>query len=426
METEAHLDAFRAYLGKNLGLDDRRSEWSCYWVSRFMYQYGTPSPGQRDETLRSFLDSVSRKSADHVVQYALEAVQRWFLFLDVQCETTHTLSDKDHQQWRQYTSGLTQQVREVLRVKHRAYRTEQTYLGWLSRFFAFLEEHRGFPGKEAIDADDFRAYLSWLAAEKRVASSTQNQALNALLPLYRSVLAIDIDGLDTTLRAKPAKRLPVVFTREEVTSILRQMPMPYRLMVQIIYAGGLRLEECLSLRVKEIDFDNALLTVRYGKGNKDRVTLFPEILHADVRHHLQEQRLVWEKDRRNGKPGVAVPHSLARKYPALALEWGWFWVFPATGFCNDPFTGQRVRWHVHPSVLQKQVKSAIRAVGITKHASVHTFRHSFATHLVEDGYDVRTVQDLLGHANLQTTMIYTHVATRNKLGVRSPLRAVFE
>ena len=423
MKTEYSTDDFRTYLCKQLGMDQRRADWSCYWVERFQHSHGIPAPGNRDDSLNQFLAAVARNKPDHVVRYANEALQRWFLFLDVRGGSGIAAGDSDWQQWREYTSGLTQRVREVLRLKHRAYRTEQTYLGWLSRFFTFLEEHRGFPGKGTIEADDLRAYLSWLAAAKQVSAGTQNQALNALLPLYRSILGVNIDGLDTTLRAKPVKRLPVVLTRQEIGALFEKLPMPYRLMVQLIYGGGLRLEECLSLRVKDLDFENAFLTVRYGKGNKDRVTLFPEVLHDTVRKHLKEQRLRWERDRRDGNPGVSVPQGLARKYTGLPVEWGWFWVFPASGFCTDPHTGQRVRWHLHPSVLQKQVKSALQVTGVAKHASVHTFRHSFATHLVEDGYDIRTVQDLLGHANLQTTMIYTHVAARNKLGVRSPIQS---
>ncbi|AFG37474.1 integron integrase [Spirochaeta africana] len=424
MKTVENLADFMTYLTTNLGMDAGRSEWSCYWVERFLQNNDLPAPGQRKESLRTFLHAVAQTKPDHVVQYANEALQRWFLFLDVCGGSTNNAGDDDWQRWREYTSGLTQRVREVLRLKHRAYRTEQTYLGWLARFFSFLEAHRGFPGKDQIDVDDLRAWLSWLAAEKQVAAGTQNQALNALLPLYRSVLGLEIQGLDTTLRAKPTRRLPVVFTRPEIAAVFSRLPLPYRLMVQLIYGGGLRLEECLSLRVKDLDFSNAFLTVRCGKGDKDRITLFPEILHEPVRTHLQEQRIVWERDRRNADPGVSVPHGLRRKYPGLSREWGWFWLFPASGFCNDPRSGERVRWHIHPSVLQKQVKIALRAAGIAKHASVHTFRHSFATHLVEDGYDIRIVQDLFGHANLQTTMIYTHVAARNKLGVRSPLQGL--
>ncbi|WP_052078501.1 integron integrase [Spirochaeta lutea] len=276
-------------------------------------------------------------------------------------------------------------------------------------------------GTRVIEPEDVRAFLGWLAVERKVSASTQEQALNALLVFVRDLLGIQLDGLFSVVRAKRKPRLPVVLTREEVGRLLEELDGVYRLVAGVLYAGGLRLEECLSLRVQDLNFEDELVTVRSGKGDKDRITLFPRGLHGPMNNHLESVRQRWERDRKTGGPGVPLPGALGRKYPALGLEWGWFWVFPSTRVCGDPVTGKLVRWHLHPSVIQKQVHGAVGRLGLVKHASVHTLRHSFATHLVEDGYDIRTIQELLGHNNVQTTMVYTHVAARNKRGVRSPL-----
>lgn len=346
--------------------------------------------------------------------------------------------DQNMKRWLAASRGYLAKTREIIKLKHRSYRTEKSYLAWMERFFRFLEEHRGIARRfgtggvtggrsddrvSPITADDLRAFLGFLAAEGSVSSGTQDQAFNALLLFFRYVLVKDIEGLCSVLRAKKKRRLPVVFSREEVALVLDALKNPYRLMAALIYGGGLRLEECLSLRIKDLDFKNETLIVRAGKGDKDRLTLLPPVLFGDLARHVHEIRLLWEADRRLDEPGVKVPMGLDRKYPGVGKRWEWFWVFPARGFCTDPRTGERIRWHLHPSVLQKRVHTAITAAGICKPASVHTLRHSFATHLVEDGYDIRTVQELLGHSNVQTTMIYTHVAVRNKRGVRSPLSA---
>lgn len=344
--------------------------------------------------------------------------------------------DQNMKRWLAASRGYLAKTREIIKLKHRSYRTEKSYLGWLERFFRFLEEHRSIARRfgattvtgdrsddrsSPITADDLRAFLGFLAAEGSVSSGTQDQAFNALLLFFRYVLVKDVEGLCSVLRAKRRQRLPVVFTREEVALVLDALKNPYRLMAALIYGGGLRLEECLSLRIKDLDFENETLIVRAGKGDKDRLTLLPPVLFGDLGRHVHEIKLLWEEDRRLDEPGVKVPMGLDRKYPGVGKRWEWFWVFPARGFCTDQRTGERIRWHLHPSVLQKRVHTAIATAGICKPASVHTLRHSFATHLVEDGYDIRTVQELLGHSNVQTTMIYTHVAVRNKRGVRSPL-----
>jgi integron integrase len=263
-------------------------------------------------------------------------------------------------------------------------------------------------------------FLSGLATERHVSASTQNQALNAILFLYRDVLRKEIGYVDGVVRAKRPHRLPVVLTRQEVKSILGALDHSDWLMLMLLYGAGLRLMECLQLRVKDMDFTTNQIVVRGGKGDKDRHTMLPTAVKGPLATHLE---LVEEQHRRDLERGlgrVALPNALERKYPNAGKEWGWQWVFPATGHYTDKVTGERRRHHLHESVLQKAVKEAVRQAGITKPASPHTFRHSFATHLLEDGYDIRTVQELLGHRDVSTTMIYTHVLNRGGRGVNSP------
>ncbi len=319
------------------------------------------------------------------------------------------------------------QVRELLKLKHRSLRTEKTYLGWTRRFLDFVWSKRlvrEVNGTFLLSVDLLRTFLSHLAIDARVSASTQEQALNALLVLYRMVLYVDIEGLSSVLRAKKRKRLPVVLSREEVSKLLAKLKQPFRLMASLMYGCGLRLEECLSLRVKDINFADETIEVRSGKGGKDRLTVLPAVLKPDLEGYLRGLRERWEEGRRRDLPGVFLPEALDRKYVSLSKEWGWFWMFPSISPCANTRTGEIAFWHMHPSVIQKKIKEGIQRAGIVKLASAHTLRHSFATHLLEDGYDIRTIQELLGHSSVQTTMIYTHVAVRNKRGVRSPLESL--
>jgi integron integrase len=254
-----------------------------------------------------------------------------------------------------------------------------------------------------------------------VSASTQNQALNAIVFLYRHVFDKNIEGEINAVRAKQKQRLPVVLTVKEVDKIVSGMSGLNRLMVRFIYGCGLRLQECLQLRIKDVDFEQGVVVIRSGKGDKDRRTVLPEAVREELAEHLTGIKVIYEKDRRGNLNSVQLPGALERKYPNAGKEWGWFWFFPAQTVSIDPRTNIVRRHHVHHDALQRAFKVAVMKAGITKQASVHTLRHSFATHLLENGYDIRTIQELLGHTNLQTTMIYTHVATKNILGVRSPL-----
>jgi len=459
---------FMRFLIEKCHFDNKKTKWACYWVERFEQLF--PEWEQdREHAIEAYSDLLCKKKSDIVVNWALQSVRVFMMYLDIgqnkenlsidQNETdlkgetgkatltnssiaaitlqapippssslpTQTQLSDTNAAWNSYSAQRMQQVREVIRLKHRSLRTEKAYLAWTHRFLNFVwskklvQEAKGKKGDYIITADHLRAFLSYLALEAHVSAATQEQALNALLVLFRTILHVDIEGLSSVLRAKKRKRLPVVLSRNEVAALLASLRQPYRLMACLMYGCGLRLEECLSLRVKDIDFDHDSIEVRSGKGGKDRLTVLPEVLKGDLRAYLAELRQAWEQARRRDLPGVFLPEALARKYPSLSKEWSWYWLFSARSPCANTRTGEIGYWHVHPSVIQKKIKEAILQAGITKMASAHTLRHSFATHLLEDGYDIRTIQELLGHSNVQTTMIYTHVAIKNRRGVCSPL-----
>jgi integron integrase len=305
------------------------------------------------------------------------------------------------------------EVIRVLRLRHRSYRTEQSYLHWLRRFGAYI----GFKEPRTATQEDLEQYLSHLAVDGKVSSATQRVVFNALLFLFRHVLTTEIVGLDNAVRARIPRRLPVVLSRQEVLRIFDKMHGTARLMAGIIYGGGLRLQECQQLRVKDIDFERGCLTVSSGKGDKDRQTLLPESLKDDLQRHLQKARDVHDEDRRNNVEGVWLPHALERKHPNAGKEWAWFWVFSSWKVSVDPVMKIVRRHHIFPTVLEKALRQAVLTANVAKRSTVHTLRHSFATHLLESGTDIRTIQELLGHTSVRTTMIYTHVAKKNILGV---------
>ncbi|WP_175304622.1 integron integrase [Candidatus Nitrospira nitrificans] len=311
---------------------------------------------------------------------------------------------------------LLDRVRAAIRTRHYSRRTEKAYVGWIRRYILF----HGKRHPAEMGASEVTRFLSSLAVEGQVAASTQNQAVSALLFLYREVLGQELPWLDEVIRARRPVRLPVVLGRREVQAILDGLGGAPRLMALLLYGAGLRLLECARLRVQDIDFERHQIVVRGGKGDKDRVTMLPVVVRADLAAHLEEVRRQHALDLRRGAGWVELPSALARKYPYAGREWGWQWVFPATRVYVDRDTSQRRRHHLHESVLQRAVKMAVARAGLPRHATCHTLRHSFATHLLEDGHDIRTVQELLGHRDVSTTMIYTHVLNRGPAGVRSP------
>jgi integron integrase len=312
---------------------------------------------------------------------------------------------------------LLDEVREVIRRKHYSRRTERTYVSWIRRFILYHEKrHPRDMGKKEIET-----FLSYLATNLNVSPSTQNQAFNALLFLYRHVLNIDLGQTITAVRAKRRKYVPTVMTKEEARKVIDALSGVHRLMARLLYGSGLRLMECLRLRVKDVDLEGNRIVVRDGKGMKDRVTILPETLKLELRQHLERRKKLHEEDCARGYGQVHLPYALARKYPNAAHEWVWQYAFPASTLYTDPNSGMKMRHHIHETSLQKAVKGAARSAGIQKRVSCHTFRHSFATHLLEDGYDIRTVQELLGHKDVSTTMIYTHVLNKGPMAVKSPL-----
>lgn len=312
---------------------------------------------------------------------------------------------------------LLDQVREVIRLKHYSIRTEESYVGWIRKFILF----HGKRHPAAMTEVEVRAFLSHLATHNNVTASTQNQAFSALLFLYRQVLKQELGQIEGVERAKRPARLPVVLTRIEVKAVLSHLKDTEWLMASLLYGAGLRLMECLRLRVKDIDFSYHQVVVRDGKGQKDRVTMLPQALEPTLQRHLERVKALHQNDLRHGYGDVSLPFALERKYPGAPKEWGWQYVFPSDRLSKDPRSGAVRRHHLDENTLQRAVKRGVRLAGLTKPASCHTLRHSFATHLLEAGYDIRTLQELLGHRDVSTTMIYTHVVNKGGQGVRSPL-----
>jgi len=312
---------------------------------------------------------------------------------------------------------LLDRVREAIRIRHYSYRTEQQYVAWIARYIRF---HRYRDPAEMGHAE-IEAFLSHLAVQRSVAAATQAQALAALLFLYKNALGITLPWMDNIVRARRPRRLPVVLSRVEVRRVLAHLPQPYWLIASLLYGSGLRLMEALRLRVKDVGLEQRKLLVRDGKGAKDRVTVLPDTLIEPMRLQLAHVRDSHRHAAEHGYGGVELPDALNRKYPRAHLDLGWQYVFPAATPSRDPRTGAWRRHHIHEQSVQRRVREAVRAAAIRQPASCHTFRHCFATHLLESGSDIRTVQELMGHASVKTTQIYTHVLNRGGLAVRSPL-----
>jgi len=408
------LQAFKQFLSEKERLPEKNIPYYIKWVLDCYRYFNAPeSQPLTNEQNAKFLNWLAKKHEDWQVQQADRALRLYDYFISRSKKNDDGTAVADSSDWQK----IEERLRRALKLRHRSYSTEKTYIIWLRQFKGFINgKHPNF-----LSGRDLQDFLSYLAVDKQVSASTQNQALNAIVFLYRHVLDKDIEGEISAVRARQNRRLPVVLTVQEIEKIFSGMSGVNLLMAKLIYGCGLRLQECLQLRVKDIDFEQNVVIIRSGKGDKDRRTVLPEAIKEELSTHMNEIRALYKKDRDAKLNGVQLPGALERKYPNAGKEWGWFWLFPSQSLSIDPRTDILRRHHVYHDALQRAFKNAVIKSGITKQASVHTLRHSFATHLLENGYDIRTIQELLGHKNLQTTMIYTHVATKNILGVRSPL-----
>jgi integron integrase len=420
---EPILPEFQAYLAARDLAPANQISFFAYWVSRyFRYaeRYNADASDYNESAIWGFLKDLraDKRVRDWQPKQADDALKLYYFHYLGKSRLDQPAVDVSSSQ------DLKAEMVRLIRLKHYSYSTEQTYLQWVDRFEAYLN----YTDKKLNNADDsdLKHFLSHIAVKRQVASSTQNQAFNALLFLFKHILKRSVGDLDTTVRAKRGIKLPVVLTVDEVRRLFENMDGKERLMAELLYGSGLRLMELARLRVKDVDFQAKIIFVRSGKGDKDRSTILPEAPIDRLKEHLSEVKVMHSIDLTAGHGAVHLPDALERKYPAAAKEWGWQYVFPAQNLSVDPRTGIVRRHHISDSSIQSAIKSAVRKSGIDKHATVHTLRHSFATHLLMNGVNIREVQDLLGHSHVDTTMIYTHVLRTMTNAPMSPLDAMIQ
>lgn len=420
-ELETELQKYGEFLLKANLVPDKFAPFFVRWVRWFLRHGGSSaSLAERLDEFRARLETSGRWQ-DWQIAQAERAIRVYFVNYLKQTDW----NKRPHSVvWdatgRVDTLAALAELRARLRTKHYSYRTESTYIDWARRFFDYATQCQK-EVRPTIAADTVRDFIAHLALQRHVSSSTQNQAFHAILFLCREVLTLDIEGMAAGVRAKTGERLPVVLSVPETSALLGAITGPSQLMARVIYSGGLRVSECCRLRVKDVDLENNLLFIRSGKGDKDRSTLLAQGVRADLQAHLQEVRAQYEADRQARLDGVWLPDALDRKYPHASQEWGWYWVFPSPTLSVDPRAGVVRRHHVGDTVLQKAVREASQKLGFHKPVSVHTLRHSFATHLLLHGVDIRQIQEYLGHSNVETTMIYTHVVKDYRNPAVSPL-----
>jgi integron integrase len=419
------LKDFEAFLIKLGNIPEDKIKFYIHWVRRFLKSCNYQLENINEEHISQYLESLEadEKIADWQVKQAADAVNLYVEeYLKKKFQQVPS-SDKDYGekstdlkgslQWKQTLEEAT----NVIRLRHFSLSTEKTYLGWITRFKSYL----GDRAPSLLEAEDMKKFLTYLALHGRVSASTQNQAFNALLFLYRHILHKEVNDLTSVARAKRKFNLPSVLSRDEVKKLFSSLNGPYLLMAQLMYGCGLRLMECLRLRIKDVDLETDLLLVRSGKGEKDRALMVPEKIKEELKKQIASVKEIHDQDLKMGFGEVSLPDALEKKYPNAPREWGWQWLFPAQNLSVDPRTGKVMRWHIHPSAIQRAVKEAVINANLPKKASCHTLRHSFATHLLEAGHNIRTIQELLGHKHVNTTMIYTHVIRKKPSEIRSPL-----
>ncbi len=411
---------FVEYLNKEKSIPLKHARYYLVWVNKFLAFYQKNLKNVNQKNINDFLDTLtSEGKKDWQRKQAYRAVHLFLHnFMEIKLNTARITNGSGQdssipEDWKKAYDLFHNEMR----FQHLARRTESAYRSWIRRFIDFL--HNAPPSN--ISAQDGKEFLTHLAINLNVGASTQNQAFNALLFLFRYVLNKEFGKLDNVVRAKNNKKVPVVFSKPEIRKLFEHFPEPYLLHAKLIYGSGVRVAECVRLRVQDLDFANNATIVRNGKGEKDRATLLPISLHEDLKNHLGKVKMIHELDLEAGNGSVHMPGALSRKYPNASKEWGWQYVFPAQGLNLDPDDIVVRRHHIGRRVLQKAMLKGVKASGIFKKATVHTLRHSFATHLLQDGYDIRTVQELLGHKSVRTTMIYTHVLHSVGHGVISPI-----
>ena len=418
------LPEFQEFLRARKIAPDRKVPFYAHWVSRFLAFSNCNEGMNGDLLVEKFLTLIKKKDnvSDRQVLQAEEALSLYYQhFLKSERSAEHP--DVAHKAERvPDLPKVLKALREAIRIKHYAYSTERTYSDWTRRFFNYVMSVKQKDiHAQGLDGADVRDYLSYLAVKRRVSASTQNQAFNALLFLFRNILSIELSDLSKTVRAKRGQRLPVVLSMEEVQALFENLQGLPLLMVQLIYGAGLRLMELFRLRVKDIDFGLNAINVRGAKGDKDRTTVLPEAVKKELQTHLERVKALHKEDLKSGRGEVYLPDALERKYPNAAKKWGWQYVFPSSRLSVDPRSGKVRRHHISEKSIQNAVGKAAMRAGIVKHVTVQTLRHSFATHLLMKGINIREVQALLGHKNVETTMIYTHVLRDMSNAPQSPL-----
>ena len=419
------LPEFQTFLLEKKMVPEKNVLFYALWASKY-FNYARkkqiPAEGYQENAVIEFIESLKSdpNMSDWQIRQAGDAIRLYYFhYRGFKPNNLSTVKSTD------FTPELLEEAKRLIRLKHYSYSTERTYLQWIKRFL----EHAKQTGKKetsaALETSDCKNFLSHLALKEKVSASTQNQAFNSLLFLFRNVLCKDMGDLAQTVRAKRGQKLPVVFSVEEVKQLFACLNSKDLLIAGLLYGSGLRLMELARLRVKDVDMDLKTLTVRSGKGDKDRTTILPLSVKEQLKNHLIEVKSLHENDLARGYGEVHLPDALGRKYPNAGKEWAWQYVFPANNLSVDPRSGKIRRHHIGDSAIQEMIKKAIKKSAIPKHGSVHTLRHSFATHLLMDGVNIREVQELLGHKNVETTMIYTHVLRDMSKAPKSPLDALF-
>lgn len=426
------LPDFQSFLLSRRFVSEKNVSYYALWVSKFL-AFCNGNVGldkDLDLLIEEFLNSLKSRSeiADWQVRQAEHSLRLYTGHFLKKNSLAPVISSV---RWDHLThfdiSEIITKMREAIRVKHYSYRTERSYTDWVKRFYDYVfSVKKKDVGSQGVDSADVKDFLSYLAVSSRVSSSTQNQAFNALLFLFRDVLKIELNELGKTVRAKRGPKLPVVLSVEEVGKLFANAEGKYLLILQLLYGAGLRLMELARLRVNDIDFDSNLIFVRGSKGDKDRSTILPGSIKEELFLHLDRVKLLHKKDLDDGYGEVYLPDALERKYPRAGKDWKWQYVFPAAKLSIDPRCGKIRRHHISEKVIQNTVLNAVKKAGIVKHATVHTLRHSFATHLLMEGINIREIQELLGHKNVETTMVYTHVLRDMSNVPKSPLDILME